>query len=68
RIRAAAAASGARFRYEATVGAGLPVITTLRDLVDTGDEVLAIEGASAPRRRQVARASATRLRWARACR
>lgn len=43
-IRAAAAASGARFRYEATVGAGLPVITTLRDLVDTGDEVLCIEG------------------------
>lgn len=43
-IRAAAAASGARFRYEATVGAGLPVITTLRDLVDTGDEVLSIEG------------------------
>ena len=26
------------------MGAGLPVITTLRDLVDTGDEVLAIEG------------------------
>ncbi|QNR95989.1 bifunctional aspartate kinase/homoserine dehydrogenase I [Stenotrophomonas sp. 169] len=44
RIRAAATASGARFRYEATVGAGLPVITTLRDLVDTGDEVLSIEG------------------------
>lgn len=44
RIRAAAACSGARFRYEATVGAGLPVITTLRDLVDTGDEVLSIEG------------------------
>lgn len=43
-IRAAAATSGARFRYEATVGAGLPVITTLRDLVDTGDEVQCIEG------------------------
>jgi len=43
-IREAAATSGARFRYEATVGAGLPVITTLRDLVDTGDEVLAIDG------------------------
>ncbi|TDB26794.1 bifunctional aspartate kinase/homoserine dehydrogenase I [Stenotrophomonas sp. ATCM1_4] len=43
-IRAAAEASGARFRYEATVGAGLPVITTLRDLVDTGDEVTAIAG------------------------
>ena len=35
---------GSRFRYEATVGAGLPIITTLRDLIDTGDEVFAIEG------------------------
>ncbi len=43
-IREAAAASGARFRYEATVGAGLPVITSLRDLVDTGDKVTSIEG------------------------
>ncbi len=43
-IRAAAAASGARWRYEATVGAGLPVIQTLRDLVDTGDELIALEG------------------------
>ena len=43
-IREAAATSGARFRYEATVGAGLPVITTLRDLVDTGDTVTSIEG------------------------
>jgi aspartokinase/homoserine dehydrogenase 1 len=43
-IRAAATASGARFRYEATVGAGLPVIQTLRDLLDTGDELLSIEG------------------------
>jgi bifunctional aspartokinase / homoserine dehydrogenase 1 len=34
----------ARFRYEATVGAGLPVISTLRDLLDTGDQILAIEG------------------------
>ena len=39
-----AAARGPRFRYEATVGAGLPVISTLRDLLDTGDEVLAVEG------------------------
>ncbi|RYZ73128.1 MAG: bifunctional aspartate kinase/homoserine dehydrogenase I, partial [Lysobacteraceae bacterium] len=43
-IREAAAASGARFRYEATVGAGLPVISTLRDLVDTGDAVTSVEG------------------------
>ncbi len=40
----AAVADGARFRYEATVGAGLPVIQTLRDLLDTGDEILAVEG------------------------
>ncbi len=40
----AATQRGPRFRYEATVGAGLPVITTLRDLLDTGDDVLAVEG------------------------
>jgi len=43
-IREAAASGGARFRYEATVGAGLPVISTLRDLLDTGDELLGVEG------------------------
>jgi aspartokinase/homoserine dehydrogenase 1 len=40
----AACADGARFRYEATVCAGLPVVQTLRDLLDTGDELLDIEG------------------------
>jgi len=43
-IKAAAAQSGARFRYEATVGAGLPVMQTLRDLIDTGDELTAVAG------------------------
>lgn len=43
-LRAAQADSGAMFRYEATVGAGLPIVSTLRDLIDTGDEILAIEG------------------------
>ena len=43
-IRSARAHGGARFRYEATVGAGLPVISTLRDLLDTGDELIAIDG------------------------
>lgn len=33
-----------RMRYEATCGAGLPVISTLRTLLDTGDEVLEISG------------------------
>lgn len=31
-------------RYEATVGAGLPVISTLRTLLDTGDRVTVIDG------------------------
>ncbi|MCR9243987.1 MAG: bifunctional aspartate kinase/homoserine dehydrogenase I [bacterium] len=43
-IRSAASATGARFRFEATCGAGLPILGTLQDLVDTGDEVLAIAG------------------------
>jgi homoserine dehydrogenase len=38
-------AEGRMVRYEATVGAGLPVIRTLQDLVETGDEVLAIDAA-----------------------
>ena len=33
----------ARLRYEATVGAGLPVIETLKDLLRTGDKVKRIE-------------------------
>ena len=33
-----------RLRYEATVGAGQPVIATLRYLLDTADPVLQIEG------------------------
>lgn len=37
-------ASGTHFLYETTVGAGLPIIQTLRDLVDTGDELRQIEG------------------------
>ncbi len=41
---AAIKSKGAHFRYESTVGAGLPIITTLRDLIDTGDEVIAVEG------------------------
>lgn len=33
------------FRYETTVGAGLPIIGTLKDLVRTGDRIERIEGA-----------------------
>ena len=38
-ILAAGLEGGARFLNEATVGAGLPVISTLKDLVATGDQV-----------------------------
>jgi aspartokinase/homoserine dehydrogenase 1 len=32
------------FLYETNVGAGLPIIHTLRGLIDTGDEIIRIEG------------------------
>ncbi|KAB5566806.1 homoserine dehydrogenase-domain-containing protein [Coniochaeta sp. 2T2.1] len=41
---AASAQSGAKLYHEASVMAGLPVLSTLRDLVDTGDEVTKIVG------------------------
>jgi aspartokinase/homoserine dehydrogenase 1 len=37
-------ASGAHYLYEATVGAGLPVMQTVRDLRETGDDITSIEG------------------------
>ena len=36
--------SNGRFYYETTVGAGLPVIATLKNLLDTGDKITKIEG------------------------
>jgi len=44
RLRAANRAVGAHYLYETTVGAALPIIQTLRDLIQTGDEVIEIEG------------------------
>ncbi|HLA77579.1 MAG TPA: aspartate kinase [Vicinamibacteria bacterium] len=43
-LLAAARAAGCRIRYEATVGAGLPILDTYRKLVESGDRVLRIEG------------------------
>ncbi|CAD7697871.1 unnamed protein product [Ostreobium quekettii] len=34
----------ATFLYEATVGAGMPIISTLKGMLDTGDQVQRIEG------------------------
>lgn len=35
--------TGSRFLYETNVGAGLPVISTLKDLINSGDEIIKIE-------------------------
>ena len=43
-LQEAGRAAGTHYLYEATVGAGLPIIQTLRDLRDTGDEITRIEG------------------------
>jgi aspartokinase/homoserine dehydrogenase 1 len=37
-------AGGSHYLYEATVGAGLPIIQTVRDLRETGDRIRVIEG------------------------
>jgi bifunctional aspartokinase / homoserine dehydrogenase 1 len=44
RLRQANRAVGAHYLYETTVGAALPIIQTLRDLVQTGDQIAEIEG------------------------
>jgi aspartokinase/homoserine dehydrogenase 1 len=44
RLKTAKRVAGAHYLYEATVGAGLPVIQTLRDLRETGDDLQRIEG------------------------
>ena len=44
RVQAARRAGASHYLYEATVGAGLPIITTLRDLRETGDEIVRVEG------------------------
>lgn len=44
RMADARRSSGARYLYEATVGAGLPVVQTTRELRETGDEIVSIDG------------------------
>jgi aspartokinase/homoserine dehydrogenase 1 len=43
RLKSLAAAHNVKFLYETNVGAGLPVINTLDDLIATGDKILKIE-------------------------
>lgn len=43
-MKEAARHGSTHYLYETTVGAALPVISTLRDLVSTGDRILSVEG------------------------
>ena len=43
-LRDSAKEGGTHFFYETTVGAALPVIKTLRDLIDTGDQIHSVRG------------------------
>ncbi|MGM0705083.1 MAG: aspartate kinase [Bacteroidota bacterium] len=45
RLHATAAQHNVQYRYETTVGAGLPVVRTVRDLRATGDRIHTIRGA-----------------------
>ncbi len=44
RLQTAAKRHGVSFRYETTVGAAIPVISTIKDLIRSGDRVHKIEG------------------------
>ncbi|KAI5385103.1 bifunctional aspartokinase/homoserine dehydrogenase 1, chloroplastic [Lathyrus oleraceus] len=44
KLRALQRQSYTHYFYEATVGAGLPIVSTLRGLLETGDKILQIEG------------------------
>jgi aspartokinase/homoserine dehydrogenase 1 len=44
KLKTTSHAGNTHFLYEATVGAGLPVINTLQDLVETGDDIENISG------------------------
>ncbi len=43
-LKESARQGSAHYLYETTVGAALPIISTLRDLVSTGDQIRSVEG------------------------
>jgi len=43
-LKSIADSKGVRYAYETNVGAGLPILTTLNDLIASGDQILKIEG------------------------
>jgi aspartokinase/homoserine dehydrogenase 1 len=44
RLKRAVRSKRRHYLYETTVGAGLPIIQTLRDLLETGDDIIEVEG------------------------
>src|SRR5690606_5798777 len=44
-LEAALNRHGGRLRYEATVGAGLPLVIAVRQLIETGDRITTLEGS-----------------------
>lgn len=44
KLKGIAKKRGVQLMYETNVGAGLPVLTTLKDLISSGDQILKIEG------------------------
>jgi len=44
RLKQLADKRGVHWRYETNVGAGLPIISTLNDLIQSGDRIIRIEG------------------------
>jgi len=44
RLKTIAQKRGVQFKYETNVGAGLPIISTLNDLISSGDRIIKIEG------------------------
>ena len=43
KLKKTALARGVKYRYETNVGAGLPIIGTINDLINSGDKILKIE-------------------------
>ena len=44
RLKSISEKRGVQFLYETNVGAGLPVISTMNDLINSGDQIIKIEG------------------------
>ena len=67
RLRRANRSVGAHYLYETTVGAALPIMQTLRDLVQTGDDVSRSKAFCRARCRTCSTVSTARSPFRRSC-